>query len=209
MRLVLIRHAESKHAVNNIVGGPLGCQGLTLRGREQAGRLAERLRRTGELADCAALLTSPWRRARETAEILLPSLPVTAVSEEPDLCELLPGQADGLTWDAYRAQYGLFELAAEPERPFAPGGESWLEFHGRVQRTMAGLAEQFAGQTIAAVSHSGFIVVSLLVLFDIPRPGTGARFDVGYTSLTRWRTRESVWALETYNEAWHLTGAGQ
>jgi broad specificity phosphatase PhoE len=130
MRLVLIRHGESKHVVSNIVGGPLGCQGLTPRGREQAERLAERLRRSGELADCAALLASPWRRARQTAEILLSSLPLTAVSEEPNLCELLPGQADGLNWDAYRAHYGMFDLVAEPERPFAPGGESWLAFNG-------------------------------------------------------------------------------
>jgi broad specificity phosphatase PhoE len=118
MRLVLIRHAESEHAVSNIVGGPLGCQGLTPRGREQAERLAERLRRTGELADCAALFTSPWRHARETAEILRPALPLTAVTEESDLGELLPGQADWLTWDVYRAQYGLFDVVAEAERPF-------------------------------------------------------------------------------------------
>jgi broad specificity phosphatase PhoE len=128
MRLVVIRHAESEYAVNNIVGGLLGCHGLTPRGREQAEWWAERLRRTGELADCAALMTSPWRRARQTAEILFPSLPVTAVSEEPNLCELLPGQADGLTWDAYQAQYSLFDLVAEPRRPFSPGGESWQLF---------------------------------------------------------------------------------
>jgi broad specificity phosphatase PhoE len=209
MRLVLIRHAESEHAVNNIVGGPRGCRGVTPRGREQAGRLADRLRRTGELADCAVLLTSPWPRARQTAEILRPALPATAVTEDPNLCELLPGQADGLTWDAYRAQYGMFDLPAEPERPFAPGGESWLEFHGRVRRTMAGLAEQFAGQTVAAVTHSGFIVVSLLALFDIPRPGTGARFDVDYTSLATWRMAGSAWQLERYNDTWHLNRTGE
>jgi broad specificity phosphatase PhoE len=70
------------------------------------------------LTDSAALLTSPFTRARETAAILLPALPSTAVYEEPDLAELLPGQADGLTRDAYRAQYGMFDLAAEAERPF-------------------------------------------------------------------------------------------
>jgi hypothetical protein len=59
---------------------------------------------------------------------LLPTLTVTAVTEESDLGELLPGQADGLTWDVYRAQYGVFDLVAEPERPFAPGGECWLAF---------------------------------------------------------------------------------
>jgi hypothetical protein len=59
---------------------------------------------------------------------LLPTLTVTAVTEESDLGELLPGQADGLTWDLYRAQYGVFDLVAEPERPFAPGGECWPAF---------------------------------------------------------------------------------
>jgi broad specificity phosphatase PhoE len=204
MRLVLIRHAESKHAVSNVVGGPLGCQGLTPRGRQQAGQLAERLHRTGELADCVALLTSPFPRARVTAGILLPALPVTAVYEEPGLSELLPGQADGLTWNAYRTRYGLFDLLAEPERPFAPDGESWLEFHGRVRRTMTMLAEQFAGRTVAALTHAGFVVVSLLALFDIPRPGTGARLHVDYTSLTIWSMTSGVWMLARYNDAWHL-----
>jgi broad specificity phosphatase PhoE len=135
---------------------------------------------------------------------LRPALPLTAVSEEPNLCELLPGQADGLTWAAYRAQYGMFDLVAEPERPFAPGGESWLTFHDRVRRTMATLAQRFVGRTVAAVTHGGFIVVSLLALFDIPRPGTGARLHVDYTSLTVWRAANNVWELERYNDAWHL-----
>jgi broad specificity phosphatase PhoE len=87
-------------------------------------------------------------------------LTVTAVSEESNLSELLPGQADGLTWEACRAQYGMFDLVAEPERPFAPGGECWLEFYGRVRRMMDTLAEQFAGRTAAAVTHAGFIVVT-------------------------------------------------
>lgn len=177
------------------MGGPLGCRGLTACGCQQAERLAQHFHRTGELADCAALLTSPFLRARQTAERLLPALPVTAVTEEAVLCELLPGQADGLTWDAYRAQFGEFDLVAEPERPFSPGGESWLEFCGRVRRTLAALGEQFAGKTVAAVTHGGFIVVSLLALFDVPRPGTGARLHVDYTSLTTWRLSGSVWTL--------------
>lgn len=107
MQLILIRHAESAHAVRGYIGGPLGCQGLTTRGRLHADRLAQRFQRTGELADCAALLTSSFPRARQTAERLLSALPVTVITEEPGLCELLPGQADGLTWDAYRKRYGV------------------------------------------------------------------------------------------------------
>jgi broad specificity phosphatase PhoE len=74
-------------------------------------------------------------------------------------------------------------MVAEPERPFTPGGESWLEILGRVRRPMATLAKRFAGQTVGAVTHRGFIVVSLLAPFDIPRPRPGARLHVDYTSL--------------------------
>jgi hypothetical protein len=49
------------------------------------------------------------------------------------------------------------------------------------------LADRFAGQTVVAVTHAGFVVASLLVLFDIPRPGTGASLEPSYTSLTEWR----------------------
>ena len=93
---------------------------------------------------------------------------------------------------------------AEPERPFSPGGENWLEFCGRVRRTLAALGKQFAGKTVAVVTHGGFIVVSLLALFDVPRPGTGARLHVDYTSLTTWRLSGSVWTPAGYNDTWHL-----
>jgi broad specificity phosphatase PhoE len=117
-----------------------------------------------------ALLTSPFCRAPQTAAILRLALPVTAVRKEPNLCDLLPGQADGLTWETYRAQYSLFDLVAEPERPFAPDAESWLEFHGRVPRTMATLAEQFAGRTVAAVTHGGSSSSSYWLSLISPAP---------------------------------------
>lgn len=71
MRLVLIRHGESHHTLRGVIGGPAGCTGLTERGVGQARALARRLTATGELADCAALLCSPWSRARQTAEALM------------------------------------------------------------------------------------------------------------------------------------------
>lgn len=74
MRLILIRHGESHHTLRGVIGGPAGCTGLTERGVGQARALARRLTATGELADCAALLCSPWSRARQTAEILMEAL---------------------------------------------------------------------------------------------------------------------------------------
>jgi hypothetical protein len=70
---------------------------------------------------------------------------------------------------------------------------------------MAGSSsERFAGQTVVAVSHAGFVVASLLVAFDIPRPGTGARLEPAHTSLTEWRVADAIWTLVRYNDASHL-----
>ncbi len=62
MRLLIVRHAEAAP------GEPDELRTLTPRGREQARELAERLRADGLLPD--AILTSPLRRARETAAAL-------------------------------------------------------------------------------------------------------------------------------------------
>lgn len=206
MRLVLIRHGESEHSSRGVIAGVSGCTGLTARGFRQARALAERLDATGELRECDTLLCSPVLRARQTAEVLADALSVGPIEEDCGLCEVHPGEADGLTWEAYRATHGGFDLVAAPGRPFAPAGESWSEFIERVRATPQRLAERFDGRTVVAVSHAGFVVVSFLVLFDVPRPGTGARLDPVHTSLTEWDVSGGVWRLVRYNDASHLAG---
>ena len=208
MRLILIRHGASEHATRGLIAAVTGCTGLTAHGRAQAAALAARVRQTGELRDCTALLSSPVLRARQTADILAPALPVRRVAEDPDLREILPGVADGLTRAAYRASYGEFDLSADVQRPFAPGGESWADFSGRVELTLARLARRFDGQTVVAVSHAGFIVPAILTLFAIPRPGTGARLEPRHTALTEWRVSCGLWQLVRYNDAAHLPTPG-
>jgi broad specificity phosphatase PhoE len=206
VRLILIRHGEAHHSFNGLIAGDRGCTGLTERGIAQSRALARRLLATGELRDCVALLSSPVRRARQTADLLAAALPGAPLEEMPDLRELHPGDADGLSWDDYRARFGAFDLRAEPQRPFAPGGETWDAFTTRVRATLDGLAARYAGQTVAAVTHAGFIVVATLLLFAIPRPGTGARIDPEHTALTEWQVTNGIWRLVRYNDAYHLLG---
>jgi broad specificity phosphatase PhoE len=204
MRLVLIRHGESEHTFRGIIADVSGCTGLTEQGTNQVQSLADRLRATGELNDCRALLSSPVPRARQTAAILASALPIAPIEEDDNLCEVRPADADGLSWEAYRARYGTFDLPTCPSRPFAPGGESWSAFLHRVRATHQRLAERFAGQTVVAVTHAGFIVASLLVMFDIPRPGTGARLEPDHTSLTEWHVTGTGWTLVRFNDTGHL-----
>jgi probable phosphoglycerate mutase len=119
--------------------------------------------------------------------------------EDPGLCELQPGEADGLLWDDYRERYGNFDLVAEPRRAFAPGGESWTEFLHRVDSTLQRLSRQYDKELVVAVTHAGFIVASLLVLFDIPRPGTGARLEPLHAALTEWSVSDGIWQLVRFN----------
>jgi broad specificity phosphatase PhoE len=78
----------------------------------------------------------------------------------------------------------------------------------RVHRRLEELPAAYGGSTVAAVTHAGFIVQTFLTLFAIPRPGTGARMDPGYTSVTAWEFDEPgrVWRLVTFNDTGHLAG---
>lgn len=204
MRLLLIRHGESDHALRQVIAEKR-CRGMSQRGFEQIELLAQRLAATGEASECQALMCSPVLRARQTAEALARTLLAGPIEQDTDLCELHPGEADGLSWEAYRATYGAFDLVTSPARAFAPGAESWQEFLERVRATLDRLATRFTGQTVVAATHAGFIVASVLVLFDIPRPGTGTRLDPGYSSLTEWRVEEGRWQLVRFNDVTHLS----
>lgn len=204
MRLILIRHAESYHSVLGRVADIQGCAGITEQGVRQAHRVRDRIQTSRELHTVQVLLSSPVRRARETADILRASLNVHGVEEEYGLREIVPGVADGMSWQEYQATYGGFDLVAEPTRRFAPEGESWEMFLARVKATLQRLANEYDGKTVVAVTHAGFIVASVLVLFAIPRPGTGARLEPRYTSLTVWKAGNDIWQLERYNDAYHL-----
>lgn len=207
MRLLLIRHGESVHSKAGLVAGEHGCPGLTERGREQAAALRRRLKGDGLRAN--VLLSSPVARARETALILAPALPTAgAVRFDRNLCEPDPGEGDGLTAEEFVRRYGSVDPLANPGRPLSPGGESWDDFIGRIRATMSALPGIYPGQTVVAVTHSGFITWTFLTLFGIPRPGTGARVDPDFTSITLWEYHETSrrWWLRCYNDTSHLAG---
>lgn len=204
MRLTLIRHAESLHSQQGLIADIKGCRGLTVNGFTQAEKLHDRFATTGELNTCTILLTSPVLRARQTAEVLQRLTPALALVEDDRLCEVRPGIADGLAWAEYDQQYGQFDLVAEPDRRFAPAGESWAEFLGRTAALLDTLAATYRDQHVVAVTHAGLIVATLLTSFAIPRPGTGARFEPAYTGITEWVCTAQGRSLERYNDTFHL-----
>jgi len=205
MRVILVRHGDAHAGFHGVIGGPNGCTGLTPRGREQAAALRDHLAETGRVrAD--VLLASVLPRAIETASIIAPGLGLTLTGQECDLCEVHTGEADGLTWTEYAARYGNFDMEAEPERVFAPAGESWNSFHERVGSMLERVARDHDGQTVVAVCHAGVIMASLRVLLGIAQPGSSALLRPTNTGLTEWEHDPATgrWTLHTYNDTGHL-----
>jgi probable phosphoglycerate mutase len=119
------------------------------------------------------------------------------------LRELDPGEADGLTWDEYTDRYGEFDLVAEPDRPFAPGGDSHHTFVTRLTETFGEFANAYAGRTVVAVAHGGTVLVSMLALIGAPSIPGGDIAKPAHASITEW-THGDRWVLERYNDTAHL-----
>jgi probable phosphoglycerate mutase len=207
MRLVLVRHGDAHAGFDGVISGRTGCLGLTDLGRRQAEALRDHLASTGRLrAD--VLLASELPRAIETASIIAPGLGFETFGQMCDLCEVHTGEADGLAWTEYATRYGWFDMGAEPDRVFAPGGESWNSFHQRVRGMLGRVAREYEGQTVVAVCHAGVIIASVRILLGVDDPGGGAPLRPSNTGLTEWEHDAALdrWTLHSFNEATHLLG---
>ncbi|MDR3651070.1 MAG: histidine phosphatase family protein [Acidimicrobiales bacterium] len=204
-RVVLIRHGEATCNVEGVVGGRGGCTGLSATGRRQAKALAARLVKTGELSGAGAFYSSVLARAIETGGIAARGIgDGTAPVEDCALCELHPGEADGLTWDEFRARYGEPDFDADPEAVVAPGGESWSSFVARASGAVARVAAAHRGRLVVIVCHAGVIESTLLAFLPVAAGRGRLGLPTEHTSLTEWEKGEGGWRLVRYNDAAHL-----
>jgi probable phosphoglycerate mutase len=212
-RLVLVRHGEAVCNVSGVCGGRLGCRGLTERGRRQVIGLRDRLYATGELAGTDALYASVLPRAIETAELLAPALAGAGtppgVVEECGLCELHPGEADGLTWTEFSDRFGTLDWDNDPDQPIAPAGESWTGFVNRVSGALDAVAAAHPGQLVVVACHAGVVEASLLAKLPVAGGLAGARLQLrtGHASMTSWEIDDGRWRLLRYNDAVELVPA--
>jgi probable phosphoglycerate mutase len=208
-RVVLIRHGEARCNVEGVVGGPLGCHGLTEVGRHQVDALRRRLEATAELARASVLVASTLPRAIETAQLLAPAVGSGDVPVTTDcgLCELHPGRSDGLTWDEVVQRYGAPDWDTDPTTPLAPEGESWVGFVDRAAAAVAALADGHPGATVVAACHAGVIEATVLRWLAPGRARLGLR--TRHASLTEWERVGNTWRLVRYNDAAHLASLDQ
>jgi probable phosphoglycerate mutase len=200
---VLVRHGEAQCNAREVIGGHLGCTGLSPLGVAQAEALRDRWEATGEMREATALYASVLPRAIQTAEIIAPALGNLPITAECDLCEMHPGECDGMSWVEFARSYGTPDFSVEPDRPLSPGGESWSGFQQRVDATLRALADRHEGETVVVACHGGVVNSSLVALgFANPR----VRLDLRTinASITEWQREGDRWRLLRYNDSAHL-----
>jgi broad specificity phosphatase PhoE len=182
--LVFVRHGESETAAAGIVGGDAP---LTQAGREQARATGRAL--AGRSFD--ACFTSPARRARETAALVLEGRDVPQ-SVLPELADIEFGSLSGEPLEEYRAWIAAHDPAESP-----PGGESrtaTLRRFCRAYRTLLDRPEAH----LLVVAHG--LTLSALT-DDLPQPSV-AGVPYGSTlALTRGELATAVARLERWCEA--------
>ncbi|MGH1562552.1 bifunctional RNase H/acid phosphatase [Mumia sp. DW29H23] len=168
--LTLVRHGATDSTLAKVFSGAGGADpGLNDVGRAQAHRAAAYVSREG--ADAVdAVLSSPLRRCRETAEVLANDLGVEVVVED-GLIEAAFGDWDGLTFAEVQERDGdgldawLRSTSVAP-----PGGESYDTVFARIQKLQRRLVASYGGKHVVLVSHVTPIKMFVRLALDAPMP---------------------------------------
>ncbi|WP_019586361.1 histidine phosphatase family protein [Deinococcus apachensis] len=206
--LLLLRHADSWHKREGIVGGARGDRGLTPEGVRQAERLRDRLARQG--LEAQAVYSSPLPRAQKTAEVVTRDLNLPSVLLDPGLISwAVPEEADGIPTQEFQTRYatpgGVFH-------PFESVSESWASLVTRASYTLLTLARRHPGQTTLVFTHAEVVKASFVAFGNLPLLPP-FEVEVRSASVTEWRTEGDpaawpppAWTLVRLNDAAHLEG---
>ena len=149
-RLLLVRHGETALSVEKRFSGR-GDVALSERGAEQARAVAARLASYG---DVAGVVSSPLRRAAQTAQAVAAALGGVEIAVVDGLMETDFGEWEGYTFAEVRSRWPA-EMQAWLDSPAVapPGGESFASTFERVAAARERVLRDFAGARVAVVSH--------------------------------------------------------
>ncbi|WP_328869660.1 histidine phosphatase family protein [Streptomyces sp. NBC_00287] len=204
--LVFVRHGEAQCNVDEVVGGPDTCTGLTDRGYAQVEAAADRLAAEHAAKPFTALYAGPRLRLRQTGEILSQALRLP-LRTEPGLDGPIHGAADGKLWHEVKtaADGGPH---AHPDTPWAEGSDTWSGYLRRASAFLRKLIDQYEGNRVLFAAHGETVIAAHTLLLPLP-PGQPTGFAVDHASITRWqhhgnRLGQRRWILDRHNDTAHL-----
>jgi probable phosphoglycerate mutase len=146
-RLLVVRHGQSVWNAERRWQGRADPP-LSELGRRQAA--------AAEPGDVDVVVTSPLRRAHETAEILAAATGAPLAEVHADLQERAAGEWTGLT----RAEIARRYPGAPGSGRRPPGYEPDADVRARVERRFHDLASRHRGRNVLVVTHGGVIGVA-------------------------------------------------
>lgn len=148
-RLLLLRHGQTEHSAQARYSGRADLP-LTELGERQAAAATDRLATTDGVE---AVVSSPLRRARRTAEPVADALGVP-LHVHDDLIETDFGAWEGLTFTEASARDPELHTRWLTDTSVAPpGGESMDAVHRRVRQVRDQLIAEYGAATLIVVSH--------------------------------------------------------
>jgi probable phosphoglycerate mutase len=221
--LILIRHGQSASnvafpradaagLVDSGLSGRDADVELTDRGRAQARAVGHWLALLPAEDRPQVVITSPYRRARDTWRIAaeVSGLGLPAPSTDDRLVDRLLGDLEMLTRAAVAERF-----PDEPERLRRageyryrpPGGETFEDIAERLSSFLADLNREHAGQRVVVVAHDSVVlmmraVIERLDLEAVAEVAAGGH--VRNASITRFQDRGGELVLDRYNAVDHL-----
>ncbi|WP_171027487.1 histidine phosphatase family protein [Pseudarthrobacter sp. NamE2] len=228
VELLLIRHGESEGNVAATEARLAGAEAIDVpardadvnlsdTGQEQAKALGTALARIAEEARPDAVVSSPYARALQTAEIAVEAAgwPLKVRTDER-LRDRELGILDRLTRLGVETRY-----PEEAERRSwqgklyyrPPGGESWADVALRLRSVLAELNNLGTGHRVMLVCHDAVIMLFRYVLEGMSEReilDLAASESVLNASITRYVRPSGAgpWTLESFNVADHLAEQG-
>lgn len=179
----LLRHGQTDWNID------FRLQGITDIPLNETGLLqAQEAARLLKATDWDFIVSSPLRRARQTADIVAKSLGFQEVSTENLLLERSFGEAEGMIYEEWKANF--------PDG-IPAGGETLDELRARAIALLDRLLAVYRGTRVLTVSHGALIrkLVRVVSAGELPRPGE--RF--GNTSLSVVIHDGQHWRIDDYD----------
>lgn len=214
-QLVLVRHGESCGNLADAEAQKRGAERLDLSARDADVELSDTGRRQADAVNAwlreneslrpDVVLSSPYRRAAETAERAIEGLDLDIIYDER-LRERDLGVFDGLTGAGIRATY---PEEAERRKKLGkfyyqpPSGESWCDVVFRIRTLFSDLRETFDGTTVWMFTHQAVITSFRYVLEGLSEQQLmeiDASAKLGNASMTRYCRGEGGFELLSFGD---------
>ena len=141
MKLIILRHGETKENKEGVVQGQLPGT-LTEKGLKHAKKMANRFKK--EKIDF--IYSSDLKRAKDAAKIIAKFHPSTPLNFMKELREMNFGKFQGRSGLKFKNAYGHY---------LERGGESIKQFYNRVRKFFGKIKQKHKSQTVMIISHAG------------------------------------------------------